>query len=183
MWTSDIPSRRARRAGIDGLQQGHASAPRNLHGLAVIGIPVAIAAVVVALLLSTRFASGSSVEVSAAKADALWAHVPAGSAETSRYTVRADSAWVPWRNDVTGVGRYYRSTPGMPEPPSAWRMAATSAGWRAVAASCGAGTFVFVKQPAGQTARLRLELDPTKTYLRVSITFGTPSGGDPTCGT
>jgi len=153
----------------------------RIRALAFAGLGLLALVALGVFLASARYTSASRVEIPAAQADALWAHVPAWSDEQSRYVVRADAGWVPWANPVTNVGRYYRTTRGSVGVPSSWAAAATSAGWKQVRARCGVGKYVFTKHLGGETARLIVELEETKTYLRAAISFGQRLGSDPVC--
>ena len=80
-----------------------------------------LASVSVFVAVQGRFAAGSRGDIRVAQADTLWTRVPIGAHETSRFAVRADAAWVPWSNNVTGVGRYYPAGAGTVTPPlGAW---------------------------------------------------------------
>ncbi len=150
-----------------------------------IGAVVAVlllAFVAVCVAVQGRFAAGSQGDVRAAQADGLWARVPVGIHETSRFAVRADAAWVPWPNNTTFVGRYYLAAAGTAAPPLGWDVAARSAGWKAVPGRCGPAVKVFAKALHAKPARLTVKLDPTKTYVLVVIRFGQTPGSDARCG-
>ena len=138
--------------------------------------------VVVFVAVQGRFVAGSRGDIRAAESDALWTRVPSAAHETSRFAARADAAWVPWSNPVTGVGRYYPAVAGAVTPPPAWDVAATSAGWNADRAPCGPGVRVFTKTLHAKQARLTVELNPTGTYVLAVITFGHTPGRDVRCG-